>query len=83
MKLDQISAHLPIRFSMFSHEPTQLSPIVYMKLENMQNMNSFKLRGIANQFECRQAGKESLKPLVTMSAGKMSPISTDRYLFRR
>ena len=41
---------------------------LYLKLENMQNTNSFKIRGVANQFYAHQVGTK-VKSFVTMSAG--------------
>ena len=42
---------------------------VHLKLENMQNTNSFKIRGVANQFCAHQVGTKVV-PFVTMSAGR-------------
>merc|ERR1712029_329913 len=44
------------------------SMTVHLKLENMQNTNSFKIRGVANQFCAHQVGTKVV-PFVTMSAG--------------
>lgn len=43
---------------------------VHLKLENMQNTNSFKIRGVANQFCAHQVGTKVKVPFVTMSAGR-------------
>ena len=44
---------------------------LYLKLESMQNTNSFKIRGVANQFESHGLGssQKNDKTFVTMSAG--------------
>ena len=42
---------------------------LHLKLENMQNTNSFKIRGVANQFCAHQVGTK-IVPFVTMSAGR-------------
>jgi len=46
------------------------SMTVHLKLENMQNTNSFKIRGVANQFCAHQVGTKVKVPFVTMSAGR-------------
>ena len=44
---------------------------LYLKLESMQNTNSFKIRGVANQFEVHGVGVGTKsKTFVTMSAGR-------------
>lgn len=48
---------------------------LYLKLENMQQMGSYKVRGIANQMESvKQKGNIDTLHLVTMSAGKMHTV---------
>ena len=58
-------------FSSISLFPNDDKCNLFLKLENMQNTNSFKIRGVANQFEAHGVGvgTES-KTFVTMSAGQ-------------
>ena len=58
-------------FSSVSMFPNDDKCNLYLKLESMQNTNSFKIRGVANQFEVHGVGVGTKsKTFVTMSAGQ-------------
>lgn len=58
-----------IRFTFFKEDMSNKmmgAAKVYLKLENMQNTGSFKIRGVANQLAAASGGV-----FVTMSAGML------------
>ena len=57
-----------LRLRILEHEADGLC--LYLKLESMQATNSFKIRGVANQFQAHGVGTKPHQSFVTMSAGR-------------